>query len=142
LQASIICISTSLIVNPAVSFNCLDFKSTISQMVTQRPAGASWIPVCSLLIQIIGLYSWCQNCRCCSMPMFSSARHTQQTMLDSLLNTIAHSMLYGSTCPTSGFSASICEGVSVLVSKLETLLCGTGDFCTPDCVDVMIVAGC
>jgi hypothetical protein len=76
------------------------------------------------------------------MAMFSSTPQTQQTMLDSLLNTIAHSMLYGSTCPTSGFSASICEGVSVLVSKSETLLCGTGDFCTTDCVDVMIVAGC
>ena len=44
----------SSVVNCAVGFNCLDLQSTTPRKVTHSTAGASLIPVCSLLVAIMG----------------------------------------------------------------------------------------
>ena len=60
--------------------------------------------------------------------MLTSARQMKRNTVVPFLNTSAYNLLYGGGCSSSPVCACICEGESVLVSKLETLFRGDVDF--------------
>jgi len=149
LELSILGLCPNQVVDCAVGFNCLDCQSAAPPEVTHspsvvwsvlhrrtvlkvllQPARASLILAGSLTVPIMGCAvgvgvrigaasqwrCWLPLDICSGIPSFP------------FVNTSAHNLLYGGGFSSSRVCACVCEGESVSLSKLVTLLHGDVDF--------------